>query len=279
MNESGSLGDTIAWTPIVNKYAEENKSKVNFFTPYKDLFINSYPMINFFDYESKPKNNSISIGCFDEKIWRPLSLQQIASNILKLENKEVNCKLDFDKNKKSNFNKKYVCIATQSTLQCKYWNNKNGWIEVVNYLNELGYDVVCIDRHESFGLPPNHMNNIPHNAINKTGDFSLHDRINDLHHCEFFIGLGSGLSWLAWACEKPVIMISGFSDPKSEFNTPYRVHNKNVCNSCWNDPLLTFEKENWLWCPKNKDFECSREITFDMVKEKIDLCIQDLSKK
>jgi autotransporter strand-loop-strand O-heptosyltransferase len=279
VNESGSLGDTIAWTPIVNKYAEENKCKVNFFTPYKDLFINSYPMINFFDYELKPKNDSISIGCFDEKIWRPLSLQQIACDILKLENKEVNCKLDFDKNKKSNFNKKYVCIATQSTLQCKYWNNKNGWIEVVNYLNKLGYDVVCIDRHESFGLPPNHMNNMPQNAINKTGDFSLHDRINDLYHCEFFIGLGSGLSWLAWACEKPVIMISGFSDPKSEFNTPYRVHNKNVCNSCWNDSSSTFEKENWLWCPKNKDFECSREITFDMVKEKIDLCIQDLSKK
>jgi autotransporter strand-loop-strand O-heptosyltransferase len=278
-NESGSLGDTIAWTPIVNKYAEENKSKVNFFTPYKELFIDSYPMINFFDYKLKPKNNSISIGCFDEKIWRSLSLQQIASDILKLENKEVNCKLDFDKNKKSNFNKKYVCIATQSTLQCKYWNNKNGWIEVVNYLNELGYDVVCIDRHESFGLPPNHMNNIPQNVINKTGDFSLHDRINDLYHCEFFIGLGSGLSWLAWACEKPVIMISGFSDPKSEFNTPYRVHNKNVCNSCWNDASLPFERENWLWCPKNKDFECSREITFDMVKEKIDLCVQDLSKK
>jgi len=279
VNESGSLGDAIAWTPIVNKYAEENKSKVNFFTPYKELFINSYPMINFFDYKLKPKNNSISIGCFDEKIWRPLSLQQIASDILKLENKEVNCKLDFDKNKKSNFNKKYVCIATQSTLQCKYWNNKNGWIEVVNYLNELGYDVVCIDRHENFGLSPNHMNNIPHNAINKTGDFSLHDRINDLYHCEFFIGLGSGLSWLAWACEKPVIMISGFSDPKSEFNTPYRIHNKNVCNSCWNDPSLVLERENWLWCAKNKDFECSREITFDMVKEKIDLCIQDSSKK
>ena len=275
VNESGSLGDAIAWTPIVNKYAEENKSKVNFFTPYKDLFINSYPMINFFDYLLKPKNNNISIGCFDEKIWRPLSLQQIASNILKLENKEVSCELDFDKNKKSNFNKKYVCIATQSTLQCKYWNNKNGWIEVVDYLNKLGYDVVCIDREENYGIMPNNMNSIPYNAINKTGDLSLHDRINDIHHCEFFIGLGSGLSWLAWACKKPVIMISGFSNPKSEFYTPYRVHNKNVCNSCWNDSSIPFEKGNWLWCAKNKDFECSKEITFDMVKEKIDLCIQD----
>jgi autotransporter strand-loop-strand O-heptosyltransferase len=123
------------------------------------------------------------------------------------------------------------------------------------------------------------MNIIPENTINKTGDLPLEDRINDLYHCEFFIGLGSGLSWLAWACEKPVIMISGFSDPKSEFYTPYRVHNKNVCNSCWSDVNCTFDRSDWLWCPRDKNFECSREITFDMVKEKIDLCIQDSSKK
>jgi autotransporter strand-loop-strand O-heptosyltransferase len=74
-------------------------------------------------------------------------------------------------------------------------------------------------------------------------------------------------------------MISGFSDPVSEFYTPYRVINKNVCNSCWNDPNLTFDKGNWAWCPRDKNFECSREISFDMVKEKIDLCIKDLNSK
>ena len=182
------------------------------------------------------------------------------------------------KTKKSNFNKKYVCIATQSTAQCKYWNNKEGWAKVVSYLNSLGYDVVCIDKHYGYGAK-GIINIIPENVINKTGDLPLEDRINDLYHCEFFIGLGSGLSWLAWACEKSVIMISGFSNPKSEFYTPYRVHNKNVCNSCWSDVNCTFDRSNWLWCPRDKDFECSREITFDMVKEKIDLCIQDLSKK
>ena len=278
VNESGSLGDSIAWVPIVNEFAIKKRSKVNLYTPNKELFIDSYPMINFFDYQQKPKNNNISLGCFDEKIWRRSSLQQIACDILEMDNKEIRCKLDIDKNKKSNFNKKYVCIATQSTLQCKYWNNKNGWIQVVDYLKKLGYDVVCIDKHYSYGVKDS-MNIIPENAINKTGDLPLHDRINDIYHSEFFIGLGSGLSWLAWACEKPVIMIAGFSDPKSEFYTPYRVHNKNVCNSCWNDSSIPFEKDNWLWCVRDKNFECSREITFDMVKEKIDLCIQDLSEK
>ena len=138
--------------------------------------------------------------------------------------------------------------------------------------------MVCIDKHYGYGAK-GVMNIIPKNVIDKTGDLPLEDRINDLYHCEFFIGLGSGLSWLAWACEKPVVMISGFSDPKSEFYTPYRVHNKNVCNSCWNDVNCTFDRSNWLWCPRDKDFECSREITFDMVKEKIDRCVLDLENK
>ena len=278
VNESPSLGDCIAWIPIVNEFAIKNRRKVNLYTPNKEIFVNEYPMINFFNYSEKPENNNVSIGCFDDKKWRPISLQQVACDILKLDNKEIRCKLDFDKTKKSNFGKKYVCIATQSTGQYKYWNRENGWIQVVDYLKNLGYDVVCIDKHYSFGNAEI-MNKIPYNAINKTGDLPLEDRINDLYHCEFFIGLGSGLSWLAWACEKPVIMISGFSDPVSEFYTPYRVHNKNVCNSCWNDFTCTFDRSNWLWCPRNKNFECSREITFDMVKEKIDLCIKDLSNK
>ena len=44
----------------------------------------------------------------------------------------------------------------------------------------------------------------------------LKEVIDDLVTCEFFIGLGSGLSWLAWACELPIVLISGFSDKINE---------------------------------------------------------------
>ena len=276
INESGSLGDFIAWTPIVNRYAEENNIKVNFYTPYKNIFSKSYPNINFYDYSQKLNINDgevINLGCFSDDNWREKTLQKVASDILKLDHKEIIPKIHSDFKKKNNFKKKYVCIATQSTSQCKYWNNKDGWNKVVTYLKQLNYDVVCIDRYDNYGIQ-NNMNVIPDNCINKTGDLPLEDRINDLMYCEFFIGLGSGLSWLAWACNKPVIMISGFSDPFSEFFTEFRVHNKNVCNSCWNDKSLNFDKSNWLWCPRNKDFECSKQISFEMVKTNIDSCIQ-----
>ena len=224
--------------------------------------------------QTKITEKIYSLGCFDDFDYKSSSLQGIACKLLGLEEKEIKTKITINKQKSTVSNKKYVCIATQSTAQCKYWNRKDGWRKVVDYLKALGYDVVCIDKDYSYGSE-GLMNIIPENAINKTGDLPLENRINDLYNCEFFIGISSGLSWLAWACDKPVVLISGFTDPKLEFFTPYRVHNKNVCNSCWSDANCVFDRGNWVWCPRAKDFECSKEITFEMVKEKIDLLILD----
>jgi autotransporter strand-loop-strand O-heptosyltransferase len=117
------------------------------------------------------------------------------------------------------------------------------------------------------------MNHIPYGTINKTGNFSLEDRMAQLEHAEFFIGLGSGLSWLSWAVGKPVILISGFSLEFAEFNNPYRVINKNVCHGCWNDPSCTFDKGDWRWCPRKKDFECTKQIYAEDVIKMIDKII------
>jgi autotransporter strand-loop-strand O-heptosyltransferase len=88
------------------------------------------------------------------------------------------------------------------------------------------------------------------------------------------IGIGSGVSWLSWALEKPVIMISGFSTPSCEFsNKNYRVINQSVCNGCFNDVRHKFDRGDWNWCPRLKGtermFECTTRITPDMVKSKI----------
>ena len=37
------------------------------------------------------------------------------------------------------------------------------------------------------------------------------DKINLLQRSEFFIGLGSGMSWLSWAVGTHVFMINGFA--------------------------------------------------------------------
>jgi autotransporter strand-loop-strand O-heptosyltransferase len=166
----------------------------------------------------------------------------------------------------------YVCIAVQSTLQLKYWNNPDGWGEVVEFLKASGYRVFCIDqrRHVGPDLPTNKM---PEGAEDLTGDRPLQDRARWIKHADFFVGLASGLSWLAWALDKPVVMISGFSHPVTEFETPYRVINYHVCNSCWNDVRFTLDHKDWFWCPRQggtpRQFECSRQITAGAVKAAI----------
>ena len=58
---------------------------------------------------------------------------------------------------------------------------------------------------------------IPNGAEDETGDQPLTERARWLKHADFFIGLSSGLSWLAWAAGTPVVIISGFTHPLNEF--------------------------------------------------------------
>jgi autotransporter strand-loop-strand O-heptosyltransferase len=280
VNESPSLGDIIAWIPIVDKFQKEKNCTVNVYTPYMELFKSTYPNLDFYYYDQQPKDveNIIRIGTYDfikGKRWSEYNLQEVAAKILDVEYEPIKCKIATPDKLKNNFSRKYVCIATQSTAQFKYWNNPEGWTKTIDYLKSLGYDVVCIDKHPVFGVDGS-MNCIPQNCINKTGDFSLMDRINDIIHCDFFIGLSSGLSWLAWSLGKPVILISGISLPHIDFPTSYRVTNTrdNLCHGCAAEPDFVFDKNNWLFCPKNKNFECTKEISFEMVKEKINFLIK-----
>jgi autotransporter strand-loop-strand O-heptosyltransferase len=163
----------------------------------------------------------------------------------------------------------YACIAVQSSSGCKYWSNPHGWPAIVAFLKEQGYRVVCIDQKSvhGTGLMWTH---IPHGAEDLTGDRSLAERARWLRHADLFVGLSSGLAWLAWAARCPaVVLISGFTQPNNEFATPYRVINRHACNGCWNDPRERFDHNDFFWCPRHKDtprhFECTRLITPDHV--------------
>jgi autotransporter strand-loop-strand O-heptosyltransferase len=103
---------------------------------------------------------------------------------------------------------------------------------------------------------------------------SIENTMNVIHHSDFFIGLSSGLSWLSWALNKNVVMISNFTLPNHEFMINCtRITNKTSCNGCWNNPNFKFDKGDWNWCPiwKNTDrhFECHKTITPEMVISQI----------
>ena len=103
-------------------------------------------------------------------------------------------------------------------------------------------------------------------------DKSIENTMNLIHYSKFFVGLSSGLSWLAWALKKDVVMISNFTQADHEFKC-IRVTNTNVCHGCWNDPQYKFDKGDWGWCPVHKgtdrQFECQTSITAQMVIDEI----------
>ena len=286
INESSSLGDTICWMAAVDKFQKLHNCKIDYYTTKKDLFINEYSNINFYDYAES--NNvdyyaQYSLGCFNHektdlfrKDWRLQSLQEIAFSILGLNYIETKSKITIKNKFKLNFNK-YICIATQSTSQSRYWNNNNGWIQTVDYLKNLGYKVVCVDKHYSYGIE-GYRNTCPCNIDYFAGNHSFDEIIDIINGCEFFIGLSSGLSWLSWAIGKKIISINGSVGSDFEFYTPYRILNSNVCTACFNNINYKFNSADWKWCPANKNFECSKTISFEMVKEVIDDLIDGLKK-
>jgi autotransporter strand-loop-strand O-heptosyltransferase len=280
----GTLGDPMGWFPYAVKFQEKHGCRLTCAMGDKiiPLFKKAYPKINFVTQEEvKPERYyaTYSIGLFfDDKDFvrqpcdfRHVGLHRTAGYILGVDPTEVAPRIVLDDDTRP-IPEPYVCIAAQSTTQSKYWNNPNGWREIVAFLKEAGYRVVCIDREATHGAGIV-WNHIPYGAEDQTGDQPLQERARWLRHADFFIGLSSGLAWLAWAAGTPVVMISGFTHPTNEFATPYRIVNYHACNSCWNDPKHRFDHKDFLYCPRHKDtprqFECTRLITSDQVKAAI----------
>jgi len=280
----GTLGDTLGWFPYAVKFKNVHGCELTCAMGEKliPLFRDAYPEITFVTHEQvQPERYyaTYNVGLFfDDKDsilqpcdFRHVGLHRTAGYILGVDPTEAAPRIVLADETRP-IAEPYVCIAVQSTTQCKYWNNPSGWRELVKFLKSVGYTVVCVDQKPTHGheLVWNH---IPNGAEDYTGDLPLIERARLLKHAAFFVGLSSGLSWLAWAVGIPVVMISGFTHPTNEFETPYRVINYHACNSCWNDQHLRFDHKDFFWCPRHKgtprQFECTRLITVDHVKSVI----------
>ena len=272
--DSSSLGDSIAWIPYVLEFQNKHNCKVIVSTFKNFLFEEVYPELEFVNPGSEVPNiyAMYKIGWFYDKNREPelpntISLQKAASNILGLTHKEIVPRVKSNWGNecgmKDNYNVpgKYVTIATNSTAGCKFWT-REGWQEVINYLHGEGYMVVNTS-----------IENNPFDNCEKIVDTSLEYTIDCIRQSEFFIGLSSGLSWLAWAIGTPVVMISNFTEADHEFSC-YRVTDESLCHGCWNNPNHKFDKGDWDWCPEHKNtprhFECHRGIksnkVIDMIK-------------
>jgi autotransporter strand-loop-strand O-heptosyltransferase len=269
--DSNSLGDTLAWMPYLVDFKEKYGCFVIVSTFKNDMFESVYPELTFAG-RGEVVNNihaQYKIGWFYDRKKEPthpatIPLQKSCTNILNLEYVEKRPRLNFTP-KERPIEGKYVCISVHSTAQLKYWDY---WQDVINYLNSNGYLVVEVSKEE-----------VNFENIIKLKDTSMDNTMNYIHHCEFVIGLSSGISWLAWSLKKKVIMIANFTQKSHEFQEDcIRITNDLVCNSCWNNPKYKFNKGDWYWCPEHEHtpnaFECHKSIKAQSVIDEINRLIE-----
>ena len=279
--DSKSLGDTIAWFPYVEEFGKKHECNIICSTFWNDFFEKEYPHIKFIKPGEVANNITAmyTIGLFyhsngvidsakhpNNPIIGPL--QKVSSDILGLDYKEI--RPNIKTVRKNNKYSKYVSIGFHSTCQTKYWNNPTGWKDVSEYLKSKGLQPVYISKE---GI--DYMGNKYPDGVTSIIPEDINEAMSLIAGSEFFIGISSGLSWLAWAMGKKVVLISGFTQENLEFTDCIRIINKNVCTGCWHKHK--FDPGDWNWCPEHKgtprQFECTKTITSKDVIEKLEKLI------
>ena len=283
--DSNAIGDTLAWFPYVEEFRKKWNCHVVVSTFKNKWFESKYPELEFTTPgESVPDLYAMyGLGWFynDDKTFnsqripcdfKPLPLQETSTKILGLNYNEIKPILDFQDEGRP-IEEKYVVIAPHASAHAKYWNYPGGWQKIIDTLKVKGYKVMMITQeplndewHDS------KLGGTLLNVINETGDFPIETRMNQIKHAEAFIGVGSGLSWLAWAINTPVVLISGFSESYTEFEDCERVSTpEGNCTGCFNREWLN--PGDWEWCPDHKDtlrhFECTKSIKPSQVLKSI----------
>ena len=279
--DSKSIGDTLAWFPYIEEFRKKHNCEVICSTFHNDWFQSKYPNIKFTPPGAVVDNLYASYGIgwyYDENGYKKVNhpydfkfqpLQKTATDILGLEFKELIPKIK--ELSPSPIKEKYVTISVQSTCQAKYWNHPTGWEQVVKYLQNKGYKVAVVDQHRTFGIG-GFMNTSPQ------ADYHFHKKSLDevmsvIKGAKFHIGIGSGLSWVAWALKIPTMLISSFSRPWCEFQTNCsRIYVESPTSGYFNTHKMD---GSWNWFPfkeieSMEDWYEIETITPDLVIQEID---------
>ena len=217
--DATALGDNISWIAYVEEFRKKWGCNVICSTFNNSLFVKLYPNILFVKpntvienvyaqyYIGANKNDGIYSPIYHKKV----PLQMIGSHLLNLPFQEIRPQLNkLFVNTKRNIKEKYICISEFASSEKKYWREVGGWQNVVNYLNSKGYKVVVVSKEKTNLL----------NIVDLTGKTQpILDVAYVLYHAEFFMGVSSGLSWLSWAVNTKVVMISDCTPIWHEFSS------------------------------------------------------------
>jgi autotransporter strand-loop-strand O-heptosyltransferase len=268
--DSKSLGDTLAWIPYCEKFRIKHRCRVIVSTFWNHILKDVYMGLEFVKPGTVASDlyASYTIGCWDNDLnknkfdWRETPIQKICTDILGLEYKEVKPRVQKPEIK-TVFDKPLVTISEGSTAGCKQYQHPDGWQTIVDQLKEEGYEVAVISK-ESTSLT----------GIIDLTNRSIEETMSAIMASEFYMGVSSGPSWLAWALDIPVVMISGCTNIWNEFQSGViRVINEDVCHGCMNNKNIVFDRGEWHWC-LHKDtprhYECTKTISPQMIMDEME---------
>ena len=179
----------------------------------------------------------------------------------------------------------YVAISMNGSSPTKMWWRPGGWQEVVDWISGQGLKAVVIDREPSFDNGRGWTQQLPDGVVDFTGDRPLAERAYVISHARAFLGLPSGLTWLAWCVLTPerIAMISGFTAPWSEMPGIHRAVNMHApCWNCWSsqDYDLGDSANIPAYCPRYyprrqaEMFVCTKLIRPELVIKELRLALE-----
>jgi len=278
---TGTMGDTLAILPYVEEFKRRYNCNMKVYLPQymNEVVKNFFPHLELvnkitYDYYATYYPSLYMGDIFAMPVdCRTIPLELTGKSYFGLHHIVPMPK--FTPTKKRKIKQPYVCIAVQASGLRKTWLYPGGWDIVVDYLKSLGYRVICIDKHK-VETGDGYKMAKPKGAEDFTGNLPLMNRANMLYYADFFIGSGSGLAWLAHYVGCKVIMISGFSQDWCEFDNPYRISNRFVCNGCYNDIDEMYSKKVCLqYAGTERELECHKKISPRQVIRAIDRLIAD----
>ena len=273
--DSNSLGDTLSWVGQIEELKQQRDFDKIYVKCFKQFLFNTHYYksigIHFVPMDGYFPDNFQNVGVYQKeentsprdkhpRDWRTIPLGAIAADQLGIGYRETKPKLAKDLLKPyPGVEQKSVCIATESTAAAKYWNREGGWQTLIDKFNSNGWKVYYVSKE-----PPKYTG--VHHVPDLTEAAQVIKTVNK------FIGISSGLSWLAWALGVDVCMISGFTWEFVEFKCDVRIINHNVCAGCWS--FTTFDRGDWNWCPlhkgTDKQFECTKTISPEYVWQELE---------
>lgn len=263
--DSFCLGDTICFSAFLDKFVEKYRPrnlKISTFWP--EIFGDKYEFIDATANIHLEIDKLVSIGFQKENldhvrnglIWGTKNIMGLDQNI-PLSKPPLKELPPLEKKKK-------ITIATESLKKIAKWDRPNGWEEVVKALQVAGFEVHNVSYEKTKEIE---------GVIYHDSNTDIKVAIQHISESVAFIGLSSGLSWVAWAYDIPVVMIAGFTKYYNEFPC-YRVFNDRTCNGCFN-VIKGIKSPCPLFEGTERQNECHNLITPNMVLYQANRALKD----